>query len=165
MAKQQLPTTVDEDCYKYIRGKSINVSEYVNNLIKKDMESMNDIENINRKIKESEKIIELNEQKINDFYEKKIKLLEEAEEKAQKIKENELQKIKELKELKIKKIGEIIIKIRSRPQLAKDIKKDYKKDPKIITNFNYLRKTAKNYLEKKVLITIKKIQDYLKSLG
>ncbi len=163
MVKKQLPLTVDDECYKYVRGKANNVSEYINNLLRMDMTYIDSIENINRKIKHSETIIIENENKINEFYEKKIKILEEEEEKARKIKERELQKIKELKVLKIKKIEQIKLKLKSRPQLLKEIKKDYKKDPNIITDFNYIRNAAKSYQERNVLISVKDIQDYLKT--
>lgn len=163
MGKNKLTITIDKDVGVYVRTKVDNVSEYFNNLAKTDMEIIDSIENIDRKIIHSQTIIENNEQKINEFYEKKIRLLEEEEEKAKKIKDEELLKIAELKGMKARKIIEIKDKLKSRPQLLKKIKRDYKKYPKIITDFNYLRKTAKSYQEKNVLISVKDIQDYLKS--
>ena len=161
MTKKQLPITVDEEVFSYIRSKVSNVSEYINALLKAEREGNTDIfaikNRFSRVILDVEKQIDvLNEKKllIHRAEEEEIKQVREAE-------EAKLSKEKELKDTKITKIRQILEK--NKP-LLKELVNEFKKNRLLISDLSFLFRYVRKYSNVGIDIIGSDIKAYIKSL-
>ncbi len=164
MTKKQLPITVDEEVFSYIRSKVSNVSEYINALLKAEMEGNDDIFAINKKINRFSSVILDVEKQIDVLNEKKLLILRAEEEEIKQVREAEeakLSKEKELKDTKITKIRQILEK--NKP-LLKELVNEFKKNRLLISDLSFLFRYVRKYSNVGIDIIGSDIKAYIKSL-